>query len=279
MAPQRIILATFFILSSSCFAHDVNGLKSHFEGYDVKTNAEIAKRRGEIRLQDRPGSPDEAIYLADAKWPDGATLRLCFFGGTNEIRLSVSEIAIYLFAQAGLTLDSGAENAPRSCDPSVFNEIRITFNTSGTWAQIGRDALVIPRHLPTVGLEGFDKKNELTTLDRSTITHEFFHVLGALHEHQHPDASCYEELDVEEVKKYTGWSDADINFNLKRIADLSYFEGKNIVKGNYDPKSIMHYALPLGLFRDASTAKCFVSQPIQPSDEDIAFLRTLYGQR
>ena len=71
----------------------------------------------------------------------------------------------------------------------------------------------------------------------ATILHEFGHVLGLGHEHQHPEY-------LEVMKKFI---DIDATMNCYGIEKPSFYReqyGKlnyTLVKTQYDPDSIMHY--------------------------------------
>jgi hypothetical protein len=266
--PYLLFCAFSFIAS----AHDLDGLATHFSGYDPDTNSKIAKRRDKTASV---AASDEAVYLRSAKWPNGATLRLCFFDGSSAIRKEVVTLAEELLTVAGLQLGMENRESPPTCDTNQLYHIRVTFRTQGYWAMIGRDALEVPKSKPTVGLEGFGERTALNPHDRGTVLHEIFHVLGALHEHQRTDSPCPNEIDREAVKRKLGWDDATIDFNLGRLDQLAYFKGKDVTSSDYDAESITHYSLPADL-RKRGSATCNNPENIVPSKKDLEFLRDIY---
>ncbi|WP_394775590.1 M12 family metallopeptidase [Flavobacterium sp.] len=80
---------------------------------------------------------------------------------------------------------------------------------------------------------------------KETILHEFGHALGLEHEHQSPNANI--KWNLSEVYKYfkdsQGWTTDEINlFVINKANSTNYSE--------YDPLSIMHYAIPAFLTTD-----------------------------
>ena len=80
----------------------------------------------------------------------------------------------------------------------------------------------------------------LAVVDKSTVLHEFGHVLGLLHEHQSPIKGIV-QWDVPKVlEKFRGppnfWSDEDIRSQI-----LDRYETDSVTGSEYDRWSIMHY--------------------------------------
>lgn len=114
-------------------------------------------------------------YARGRLWPVGATVRVGFLDGPREIFARVAEIAKEWEQHANIQLEFG------SVDVAA---VRVTFESAGSWSYIGTDCLAVPQHEPTMGLAavlGADAH-----FVRGTVLHEFGHVLGLLHEHQHP---------------------------------------------------------------------------------------------
>jgi hypothetical protein len=172
-------------------------------------------------------------------------------------------------------------------------EIRIALDQPFHWSAVGTDALLAYEHQeqPTMGfdltrlldvsrlvtaqgshLSAFDIRNFLAPDFERIVLHEFGHVLGAEHEHQHPDANI--PWDEEAVLKYyaaKGHSETFIRQNILdsyQAAEFSFFD--------YDRHSIMHYDVP-----NEHTRGNFEINNAHSglSDKDVALMAKIYGDR
>jgi len=167
-------------------------------------------------------TPLSMALVTAKKWQNGRTLRCAFLDGTQAQRELVRRVAPQWSQYANINFDFGST-------PDVA-EIRVSFMQQGAWAYIGTDALGIPRDQCTVNF-GF--------IDEATVLHEFGHVLGCIHEHQHPEAGIPWNKPV--VYQYYGgppnnWS--------RQLVDTNIFErySRDITQFSvYDKSSIMHY--------------------------------------
>jgi len=118
--------------------------------------------------------------------------------------------------------------------------VRITFNHEhhhgNTWSRVGREAVRVNSDKPTMNLSdvaGHDSGEiQEGSKEYGDIMHEFFHTLGMLHEHQHPERksiisetgiftyNSYRNLELLElaaVRKEMeddGWSKKNIRDNI-----------------------------------------------------------------
>jgi hypothetical protein len=172
-------------------------------------------------------------------------------------------------------------------------DIRIALDQPSHWSAIGTDALLAYEYQeqPTVGfdltrlvdisrlvaaqgshLTVFDIRNFLTPDFERIVLHEFGHVLGAEHEHQHPDANI--PWDEEAVLRYyagKGQSEAFIRQNV-----LESYQAAEFSFLDYDPHSIMHYDVPNELTRGNFEINNAYSGL---SEKDIALMAKIYGER
>ncbi len=123
-------------------------------------------------------------------------------------------------------------------------DIRITLDRNdGSWSYLGTDAKLIPVGQATMNYGWFEEDTEDSEFSR-TVLHEFGHALGAIHEHNHPRNGIKWNKPV--VYAYyaetQGWSKTEVDEQVFERYQLSRL---NATK--YDPKSIMHYAIPAEL--------------------------------
>jgi serralysin len=178
-----------------------------------------------------PIAPRLAILRFKA-WTPGRTLNVSFLDGKAVIQDKVIDYAKEWTRYANIRLKfNGTTQA----------DIRISFKQKGSWSHIGRDALAIPKHKPTMNFGWLTETTDDDEYSRVVI-HEFGHALGCVHEHQNPSGKI--KWNKPAVYNYfrgppNNWTKEDVDHNL--------FErySKNIT--NYtalDPKSIMLYPIP-----------------------------------
>ncbi len=130
-------------------------------------------------------------------------------------------------------------------------QVKVGFDEAGkSWSWIGKDVLFNPLNFFTVNFGWFTNQTPETDF-RSTIEHEFGHVLGFVHEHQSPAASI--PWDKEKVYKFladppTKWSRPEVDFNV-----FAKYSTSSTNFSAYDRNSIMHYPIPAELTTDGSS--------------------------
>jgi hypothetical protein len=115
-------------------------------------------------------------------------------------------------------------------------EVRVAFRVhDGNWAYIGTDCMKVPLDQPTMNF-GFLDPPEVSVL------HEFGHVLGLLHEHNHPKGIKWNKQSV--YKSMNGppnnWDKAMTDANMFTKWTASTFP----VQKPFDPISVMAYPMP-----------------------------------
>lgn len=167
--------------------------------------------------------------VADSEkyWPQGATLKVAMYGASDAFIETVKSAAEKWLPHINLKFDfvSGSQG-----------DIRIaqTFTSKQGSSAIGTDAQKVPADEPTLLLPHDHQDPRFAYV----VTHEFGHVLGALHAHQHPDT----EIPWNRPRVYLLYSfglgksrtDVDEQILPKPRKSTYHYEP-------YDRHSIMHY--------------------------------------
>lgn len=217
-----------------------------------------------------------SVLMKVQRWRPGSSLNVCFRGGSEEVVERIVAVASAWNRHANIELDFGPNGARRRCRRNDGADIRVGFSAGGYWSVVGRQSrIVADRNLVTLNLEGFHMFPPKGDEFRNVVLHEFGHALGFEHEHQHPDASCADELDWQKMYRYYAgypnyWTVDEVNFNILPVLR------SQVEAGAYDAESVMHYVFDRSLFRDAPSAKCFIDLNVALSAGDIAGLKAAY---
>jgi hypothetical protein len=117
-------------------------------------------------------------------------------------------------------------------------ELRVTFTGTGVWSKVGIRAVSVANGQPTMGLNGVTQTTDVN-LRRAYVLHEFGHALGAMHEHQRPDAPLTWNEDIVNayyLKTY-GWGPDQV----KKEVILPHQYQKLVVSPEFDRLSVMMY--------------------------------------
>ena len=196
-------------------------------------------------------------------WPNGKVLKVSFLNGTEAERAKVRKYAVewsevanikFLFVEKGVS------------------DLRVSFTAGlGTWSLIGTDASQLPQNKPTIN---FGWYNGLTPESgyRGIILHEFGHVLGLLHEHQHPSGGIpWDKPKLYAYYKRTqGWEPSRVDEQV-----LSRLNSSKTQYTRYDPASIMHYAIPNSL--TVGDFEVGTNSVLSPTDR--AFVAKVYPKK
>lgn len=201
-----------------------------------------------------PGLAGEAIAVRGTFWKPNQTLFIGFIGGTKSQYDIVRYHANEWFKHISLMPIWGAE-LERA-------QIRISFDpTDGAWSTIGTGALGVPWKYATMNLG---------SLARSTVLHEFGHMLGLAHEHQNPNEGI--KWNKEEVYKDLAgppnyWDKERVDVNI-----FAEFDNQEIVDEVFDPQSIMLYRIPPNWTLDGFQS----NENTELSELDILTVQNLY---
>jgi hypothetical protein len=176
---------------------------------------------------------NELAVMLSAKWPVGSHIKVKFLNGDPQYYPLIFKYAKEWETHAQITfdfIDSGAA------------DVRISLtNDLNSWSFIGKECLTITdQSKPTINFGCFINSISLAE-KRSTVLHEFGHVLGCVHEHQQPAANmAWDEAAI--LRAYSiipGWDEQKVRHNI-----LNKLPQSNIANSSYDQYSIMHYYFP-----------------------------------
>jgi len=203
------------------------------------------------------------IFEPMFQWPPSyKKLRVCFFGGNDDVRIAVKELAdAWIIKDVGISFDWGNDTVPRSCAPDTrLDHIRISFDQPGYWSALGTASLHYYRlDEATMNLQSFDQlTGDQVKQERpaSIVYHEFGHALGLHHEHQSPASTCDSEFDWDYIYKKFGeppnaWDKATVDNNMRVLWD------PDALMTEYDPNSVMKYYFDAKMFKAGDKAKCY----------------------
>ena len=200
----------------------------------------------------RPSS----IAIADKRWLNGSTIKICFLEGTAEQIEMVKDVAMQWVKYANLTFEF--------VDNIIDSDIRVRFDESdGAWSYVGTDNLNIPKPSATLNL-GW--------VNEHVILHEFGHMIGLSHEHQNPKGGITwnEETVIHELAGYPNfWNEDEVRQNV-----LQKYSMDILVGTAFDPKSIMLYSFPSEWTIDGFKAE--ENETLSPEDKNFVKSKEMY---
>ncbi|KAL7910081.1 hypothetical protein GGI35DRAFT_447812 [Trichoderma velutinum] len=205
------------------------------------------------------GSPRMGLFVRKM-WANGRTLRVRFLSDPGSyIRGKVEKYAHVWSQYANLRFVFGQ---------SEKADIRISFVPGGSWSYMGTDALLINPNEPTMNYGWFNNRTTEEEFSR-TITHEFGHAIGCIHEHSQPFANIQWNKPVvyEEYARSNGWTTQVVDANV-----FSRYSTTDVAATAFDPISIMEYPIPKGFTTNGFT----VGWNTRLSPTDIAFIQRVY---
>ncbi|MDP8998307.1 MAG: M12 family metallopeptidase [Pseudomonadota bacterium] len=217
-----------------------------------------------------PRTAIESVLLSvgdsRAFWGNGQLLTVCFLDGDPASQAQFMAVAAEEIKLTDLKLDASTP----ACGSSGAM-IHVSFNDSGYYSYVGKDALLFGENVATLNLSGMGSSGTWSSSWVGIARHEIGHMLGLLHEHQHPDVNCNFKSD-DEIAKLLGWTIAQVQTNFAQIKRTP-----TLVVTHYDQKSIMHYQLDARFFKDGEKSDCFISAANSVlSSGDVQYLKLIY---
>lgn len=223
--------------------------------------------------------PKSVLRLPN-RWAPGSDIRVCFVGGSAQLRQRILTAAAMWFQYVNLKLVTGGP-AGVDCEQGSRFEVRIGFAEPGTWAYIGSESLhpqLLKRRLTSMNLQGFDRSPPAEPRFTGIVLHEFGHALGLEHEHQSPDIACEDEYEWPKVYAFYrmeyGWEPPEVDRNVRPIlANRSTYDWTP-----FDRHSIMVYEAKASLLKKKEQSVCWLRANDSLSPVDIQAARNLYAK-
>ena len=232
----------------------------------------------EQQLIDQGLGAEQSVVDQFKVWEAGQTLKVCFYSGEQQAKEFFVETAGIWDDITSISFDFGTAPAFYECSEAGDHHIRVSLAPGGgNWSYIGTDSARVAQEKPSLRIsmaEPFSLNNRRSV--GGTILHELGHALGMKHEHQSPEANCEAEIDWEVLYAELAmppneWNKEKVDHNLRPLV-----ASDRLRTSEYDPKSIMHYALPANWFIGGESASCYIRKNTSLSELDVAAARETY---
>jgi hypothetical protein len=174
-----------------------------------------------------------SLFNYSKLWANGRTLKIAFLDNPPA-------------AHKQKIIDAASQWLPYINLKFVFvddeGDIRIATGNNDNSSMLGTDALLIHPDHPTMNLGVPPDHADFDVI----VIHEFGHALGAMHEHQHPQAN----IPWDKPKVYAFYQHREMNPLSKAQVDrnlFATFDTLSAMHTAYDRRSIMHHPVPNSL--------------------------------
>ena len=227
-----------------------------------------------------PGIGDvaEGVVTRLKVWPPELdTLRVCFFGGSKDIRSRIANVALeWTRHGAVLPLDFGSLQDPRRCLTGGENHIRVGYRYSGYWSLVGQDSYNLAnQNEQSMNLALFDIRAPAEPEFSRVVLHEFGHAIGFQHEHQNPEADCEQEFDFIAIYAYlakppNNWPPEVVDHNMRSLNPVG------LATTTFDAGSIMLYTFPPEFYHKGQNSPCYAEENTTLSSGDLELALDMY---
>ena len=164
-------------------------------------------------------------------WANGRTLKIAFIDAPDaDHKQKIIDAASQWLPYINLKFDFVDD---------LQGDIRVATKNNDNSSMLGTDALLIHPDWPTMNLGVKPEHEDFEVI----VIHEFGHALGAMHEHQHPQAN----IPWDKPKVYEFYQNHEMNPLTREEVDSNLFASFNTLDAiytSYDKKSIMHHPVP-----------------------------------
>ncbi|PQP05934.1 peptidase M12 [Pseudomonas frederiksbergensis] len=169
-----------------------------------------------------------SVFNYSKLWANGRTLKIAFMDSPEaEHKQKIIDAASQWLPYINLSFDFVDD---------LQGDIRIATRNNDNSSMLGTDALLIHPDWPTMNLGVKPEHEDFEVI----VIHEFGHALGAMHEHQHPQAN----IPWDKPKVYEFYQNREMNPLTREEVDRNLFAPFNTVDAiytSYDRKSIMYH--------------------------------------
>lgn len=167
-------------------------------------------------------------------WINGRTLKIAFMNDLDaNHKQKIIDAASQWLPYVNLSFDFVDDK---------HGDIRIATGNNKNSSILGNNSLLIDPDKPTMNLGVNPEHEDFDVI----VIHEFGHALGAMHEHQHPQAN----IPWDKPKVYEFYQNREMNPLTRAQIDRHIFKPFNTSDAFYTPYdklSIMHYPIPNSL--------------------------------
>lgn len=169
-----------------------------------------------------------SVFNYSKLWANGRTLKIAFMDSPEgDHKQKIIDAASQWLPYINVSFDFVDD---------LQGDIRIATRNNDNSSMLGTDALLIHPDWPTMNLGVKPEHEDFEVI----VIHEFGHALGAMHEHQHPQAN----IPWDKPKVYEFYQNREMNPLTREEVDRNLFAPFNAVDAiytSYDRKSIMHH--------------------------------------
>lgn len=302
---RRTALLLALSAFESVLAHDQprpEDPSMQFERMIVEGLANIERQRGTAILMQETVEAARSIFNVASIWTSKSTLSVCFWNGDSNTRALVEQAGSKWNGASRISLSFRNKSGVfKTCSNRDDSDIRVSLDGSdpnvayelgqdryGNWSLIGRQSTFVPANRPLGTRYEVTMNIAFAVISARigdiaglnfTVSHEFGHALGLLHEFQ--AATCKDWIDIKSLARDQGWNSTDAALNLYPLPDVParYKQDFGAV-GAYDVLSVMQYnfAQKYYVVVPGKANPCLRTEDVVfPSKQDLATIAGIYG--